>query len=32
MKSPFTANFGATFVHENGTSKNVNGFYNGKNE
>ena len=32
IKSPYTANFGANFIHENGTKQEVPGFYNGKNE
>lgn len=32
IKNPFTADFGATFTHENGSSQKVPGFYNGNNE
>lgn len=32
IKSPYTANFGAHFMHSNGTTQEVKGFYNGKNE
>lgn len=32
IKSPYTTNFGAHFIHENGTKQEVPGFYNGNNE
>ncbi|GEC72509.1 protein of unknown function [Flavobacterium flevense] len=32
LKSPFTARFGALFSHENGSTQEVPGFYNGNNE
>lgn len=32
LKNPFVADFGATFLHENGTIQKVPGFYNGNNQ